>query len=252
MLSSVAVINRALDSGDVSTVWRQLSNPVTGLTNIEDENCQRWVFWRFMSVFDTAHVHERFGFLPLILQVLSLLTPILIYSLSVLASCLCIHRFLLICSEYRLSDLYQGFTTKLCCGPTRFSIALGQLLPCVFCLKLSCGVLVLFLIVLHWSWPPCSWSFVFFLFFLSYMSVLTLVLLLPFCVWLSLLSCVFPGQFFMTWYLLVLTFVLWQIYWWSDEAESSDACRRKWIYHMEWYPVMCGSCELSCAWRTWK
>jgi len=41
MLSSVAVINRALDSGDVSTVWKQLSNPVTGLTNVEDENSQR-------------------------------------------------------------------------------------------------------------------------------------------------------------------------------------------------------------------
>ncbi|NXI96308.1 IQGA1 protein, partial [Psophia crepitans] len=43
MLSSVALINRALDSGDVNTVWKQLSSPVTGLTNIEDENCQRYV-----------------------------------------------------------------------------------------------------------------------------------------------------------------------------------------------------------------
>ncbi|KAF1489432.1 Ras GTPase-activating-like protein IQGAP1, partial [Eudyptula minor novaehollandiae] len=43
MLSSVALINRALDSGDVNTVWKQLSNPVTGLTNIEDENSQRYV-----------------------------------------------------------------------------------------------------------------------------------------------------------------------------------------------------------------
>ncbi|NWU50806.1 IQGA1 protein, partial [Dromas ardeola] len=43
MLSSVAVINRALDSGDVNTVWKQLSNPVTGLTNIEDENSQRYI-----------------------------------------------------------------------------------------------------------------------------------------------------------------------------------------------------------------
>ncbi|NXA36220.1 IQGA1 protein, partial [Eudromia elegans] len=43
MLSSVALINRALDSGDVSTVWKQLSSPVTGLTNIEDENSQRYV-----------------------------------------------------------------------------------------------------------------------------------------------------------------------------------------------------------------
>uniref|UniRef100_A0A8V5GTD2 Uncharacterized protein n=1 Tax=Melopsittacus undulatus TaxID=13146 RepID=A0A8V5GTD2_MELUD len=50
MLSSVALINRALDSGDVNTVWKQLSSPVTGLTNIEDENFQRWIFQRIMSV----------------------------------------------------------------------------------------------------------------------------------------------------------------------------------------------------------
>ncbi|XP_067999777.1 ras GTPase-activating-like protein IQGAP1 [Melanerpes formicivorus] len=43
MLSSVALINRALDSGDVNSVWKQLSSPVTGLTNIEDENSQRYV-----------------------------------------------------------------------------------------------------------------------------------------------------------------------------------------------------------------
>ncbi|XP_066052476.1 ras GTPase-activating-like protein IQGAP1 isoform X2 [Chamaea fasciata] len=43
MLSSVALINRALDSGDLNTVWKQLSSPVTGLTNIEDENSQRYV-----------------------------------------------------------------------------------------------------------------------------------------------------------------------------------------------------------------
>ncbi|NWU92404.1 IQGA1 protein, partial [Upupa epops] len=43
MLSSVALINRALDSGDMNTVWRQLSSPVTGLTNIEDENSQRYI-----------------------------------------------------------------------------------------------------------------------------------------------------------------------------------------------------------------
>ncbi|XP_062440096.1 ras GTPase-activating-like protein IQGAP1 isoform X3 [Rhea pennata] len=43
MLSSVALINRALDSGDVNTAWKQLSSPVTGLTNIEDENSQRYI-----------------------------------------------------------------------------------------------------------------------------------------------------------------------------------------------------------------
>ncbi|XP_029430405.1 ras GTPase-activating-like protein IQGAP1 [Rhinatrema bivittatum] len=43
MLSSVALINRALDAGDVNTVWKQLSSPVTGLTNVEDENSQRYI-----------------------------------------------------------------------------------------------------------------------------------------------------------------------------------------------------------------
>ncbi|NXP93350.1 IQGA1 protein, partial [Passerina amoena] len=43
MLSSVVLINRALDSGDMNTVWKQLSSPVTGLTNIEDENSQRYI-----------------------------------------------------------------------------------------------------------------------------------------------------------------------------------------------------------------
>ncbi|NWR91693.1 IQGA1 protein, partial [Furnarius figulus] len=43
MLSSVALLNRALDSGDVNTAWKQLSSPVTGLANIEDENSQRYI-----------------------------------------------------------------------------------------------------------------------------------------------------------------------------------------------------------------
>ncbi|NXM41981.1 IQGA1 protein, partial [Gymnorhina tibicen] len=43
MLSSVALINRALDSGDKNTVWKQLSSPLTGLTNVEDENSQRYI-----------------------------------------------------------------------------------------------------------------------------------------------------------------------------------------------------------------
>ncbi|ETE60412.1 Ras GTPase-activating-like protein IQGAP1, partial [Ophiophagus hannah] len=43
MLSSVALINQALDSGDKSTVWKQLSSSVIGLTNVEDENSQRSV-----------------------------------------------------------------------------------------------------------------------------------------------------------------------------------------------------------------
>ncbi|XP_072004464.1 ras GTPase-activating-like protein IQGAP1 [Engystomops pustulosus] len=43
MLSSVALINRALDAGDVNTVSRQLTNHVTGLMDVEDENLQRYV-----------------------------------------------------------------------------------------------------------------------------------------------------------------------------------------------------------------
>ncbi|XP_060611464.2 ras GTPase-activating-like protein IQGAP1 [Anolis sagrei] len=43
MLSSVALINRALDAGDVDMIWKQLSSPVTGLTNVEDENLQRYI-----------------------------------------------------------------------------------------------------------------------------------------------------------------------------------------------------------------
>uniref|UniRef100_UPI00398EE416 ras GTPase-activating-like protein IQGAP1 n=1 Tax=Pristiophorus japonicus TaxID=55135 RepID=UPI00398EE416 len=43
MLSSVALINRALDAGDVNGVWRQLHNRVTGLTNVDDGNGQRYV-----------------------------------------------------------------------------------------------------------------------------------------------------------------------------------------------------------------
>ncbi|KAG9489242.1 hypothetical protein GDO78_005307 [Eleutherodactylus coqui] len=43
MLSSVALINRALDTGDVNTVCKQLANQVTGLMDVEDENLQRYV-----------------------------------------------------------------------------------------------------------------------------------------------------------------------------------------------------------------
>lgn len=41
MLSSVVLINEALDVGDRSAVWKQLSSPVTGLGNVEDEYSQR-------------------------------------------------------------------------------------------------------------------------------------------------------------------------------------------------------------------
>ncbi|GCB67318.1 hypothetical protein scyTo_0005108 [Scyliorhinus torazame] len=43
MLSSVAMINRSLEAGDVNGVWRKIQNPVTGLTNVDDGNAQRYV-----------------------------------------------------------------------------------------------------------------------------------------------------------------------------------------------------------------
>lgn len=43
MLSSVVLINEALDVGDRATVWKQLSHSTTGLSNVEDEYSQRYV-----------------------------------------------------------------------------------------------------------------------------------------------------------------------------------------------------------------
>ncbi|KAB5525981.1 hypothetical protein PHYPO_G00146450 [Pangasianodon hypophthalmus] len=43
MLSSVVLINEALDVGDRSAVWKQLSSPVTGLSNVEGEYTQRYM-----------------------------------------------------------------------------------------------------------------------------------------------------------------------------------------------------------------
>ncbi|XP_073715345.1 ras GTPase-activating-like protein IQGAP1 [Misgurnus anguillicaudatus] len=43
MLSSVVLINEALDVGDRASVWKQLSHSTTGLANVEDEYSQRYV-----------------------------------------------------------------------------------------------------------------------------------------------------------------------------------------------------------------
>uniref|UniRef100_A0A6Q2X8T2 Uncharacterized protein n=1 Tax=Esox lucius TaxID=8010 RepID=A0A6Q2X8T2_ESOLU len=43
MLSSVVLINRALDVGDRASMWKQLSSAVTGLSNVEDEYAQRYM-----------------------------------------------------------------------------------------------------------------------------------------------------------------------------------------------------------------
>nr|XP_033779754.1 ras GTPase-activating-like protein IQGAP3 isoform X2 [Geotrypetes seraphini] len=42
MLSAVALINRAIEAGDLNAFWSHLINPATGLADIEDENIQRY------------------------------------------------------------------------------------------------------------------------------------------------------------------------------------------------------------------
>lgn len=186
MLSSVAVINRALDSGDVSTVWKQLSNPVTGLTNVEDENSQRWVFWKVTSVFDNAYICE-FGFLlfgfffSLTLQVLSLLTTILILSIG---SCiLSLHLLFLtnliyvlslgLSSRFHNRDMFWYYWVLNCTRPAHPLCFLPETV--IWCLSafLDCFALELTALLMDFS---------FFLFPLSYLSVLTHVLLLLLCV----------------------------------------------------------------------
>lgn len=41
MLSSVVLMNQAMDVGDRAALWRQLSSSVAGLSNVEDEYAQR-------------------------------------------------------------------------------------------------------------------------------------------------------------------------------------------------------------------
>jgi len=41
MLSSVVLMNAAMDVGNRAALWKQLSSPVTGLANVEDEYAQR-------------------------------------------------------------------------------------------------------------------------------------------------------------------------------------------------------------------
>lgn len=41
MLSAVVLINRALEAGDTCAFWDNLSNPATGLAQVEEENAQR-------------------------------------------------------------------------------------------------------------------------------------------------------------------------------------------------------------------
>uniref|UniRef100_A0A673BSE0 IQ motif containing GTPase activating protein 1 n=1 Tax=Sphaeramia orbicularis TaxID=375764 RepID=A0A673BSE0_9TELE len=43
MLSSVVLMNEAMDVGDRAALWKQLSSSVTGLSNVEDEYAQRYM-----------------------------------------------------------------------------------------------------------------------------------------------------------------------------------------------------------------
>uniref|UniRef100_A0A665WPV4 IQ motif containing GTPase activating protein 1 n=1 Tax=Echeneis naucrates TaxID=173247 RepID=A0A665WPV4_ECHNA len=43
MLSSVVLMNEAMDVGDRAALWKQLSSAVTGLSNVEDEYAQRYM-----------------------------------------------------------------------------------------------------------------------------------------------------------------------------------------------------------------
>ncbi|CAG00272.1 unnamed protein product [Tetraodon nigroviridis] len=43
MLSSVVLMNQAMDAGDRAALWRQLSSPVTGLSNVEESYAQRYM-----------------------------------------------------------------------------------------------------------------------------------------------------------------------------------------------------------------
>ncbi|XP_061831055.1 ras GTPase-activating-like protein IQGAP1 [Nerophis lumbriciformis] len=43
MLSSVVLMNEAMDVGDRDTVWKQLSSSITGLSNVEPEYAQRYM-----------------------------------------------------------------------------------------------------------------------------------------------------------------------------------------------------------------
>lgn len=150
MLSSVALINRALDSGDVNTVWKQLSSPVTGLTNIEDENSQRWIFQAVMSVFDV----------PCILWLLEFPAP----QFFVFLLCYLLWYWFNLCWLLRLvfaitvsywskfcavSVLSHGFQAEACCGTIRLSVMLCSLTRCVLCPGPSFGALVLLAIVSH-------------------------------------------------------------------------------------------------------
>ncbi len=69
MLSSVVLINEALNVGDRAAVWKQLSSTLTGLSNVEDEYAQRWEYgtaqsemggWNMQSesvLFTLRHIH---------------------------------------------------------------------------------------------------------------------------------------------------------------------------------------------------
>lgn len=50
MLSSVVLMNQAMEAGDRAALWRQLSSPVTGLSNVEESYAQRSAHVRCLAV----------------------------------------------------------------------------------------------------------------------------------------------------------------------------------------------------------
>uniref|UniRef100_A0A8B9J881 IQ motif containing GTPase activating protein 1 n=1 Tax=Astyanax mexicanus TaxID=7994 RepID=A0A8B9J881_ASTMX len=58
MLSSVVLINEALDVGDRAAVWKQLSSSVTGLSNVEDEYAQRFYCFVYLGIAAIGLINE--------------------------------------------------------------------------------------------------------------------------------------------------------------------------------------------------
>lgn len=75
MLSSVVLMNEALDVGDRGALWKQLSSTVTGLSNVEDEYAQRWA--PTPGVINTSFV-KSWVFLREQKQTCKLFTPVLL------------------------------------------------------------------------------------------------------------------------------------------------------------------------------
>uniref|UniRef100_A0A8B9HCQ5 IQ motif containing GTPase activating protein 1 n=1 Tax=Astyanax mexicanus TaxID=7994 RepID=A0A8B9HCQ5_ASTMX len=70
MLSSVVLINEALDVGDRAAVWKQLSSSVTGLSNVEDEYQKSGGLVILLKGFSRDHWSKRIAAIGLINEAL--------------------------------------------------------------------------------------------------------------------------------------------------------------------------------------